>query len=370
MKREMSAVSMNAKEATTKLAAIREFQKVVRASLSDGHDYGVIPGTPKPTLLKPGAEKIAKLLNLSDDYLVDKEEERWDRDDPFFYYRVRCILRDMETGTMVSSGVGSCNSQEVKYAWRWVPEADLPKSFDKASLESKGGERETFEFDFALSKRETTGKYGKPAEYWDAWDKAIKEGKAKRGEKDTKGGKTYPGYSMMIGRVEYRIPNPAIFDQVNTILKMAKKRALVDAALSVGRLSDLFTQDIEDISGFAGAEEPPSKPGPPAESSPREKAKGPEAPKEEEPPVYDGDEAPFDLTPEEGKVELTGSQMAVQMLMDKVVTAKKVTLEVVRRKLIEGEAKIGHAWTNIPGDLDDAACGRAADFLSAWAKKK
>lgn len=33
----------------------------------------------------------------------------------------------------------------------------------------------------------------------------------------------------------------------NTVLKMAKKRALVDAALLVGSLSDVFTQDIEDM---------------------------------------------------------------------------------------------------------------------------
>lgn len=33
----------------------------------------------------------------------------------------------------------------------------------------------------------------------------------------------------------------------NTVLKMAKKRALVDAALNVGNLSARFTQDVEDI---------------------------------------------------------------------------------------------------------------------------
>jgi protein tyrosine phosphatase len=33
----------------------------------------------------------------------------------------------------------------------------------------------------------------------------------------------------------------------NTVLKMAKKRAFVDATLLVGSLSDLFTQDIEDM---------------------------------------------------------------------------------------------------------------------------
>ena len=33
----------------------------------------------------------------------------------------------------------------------------------------------------------------------------------------------------------------------NTVLKMAKKRALVDAALNVGNLSARFTQDMEDL---------------------------------------------------------------------------------------------------------------------------
>ena len=33
----------------------------------------------------------------------------------------------------------------------------------------------------------------------------------------------------------------------NTVLKMGKKRALVDATLMVGSLSDIFTQDLEDF---------------------------------------------------------------------------------------------------------------------------
>jgi len=35
--------------------------------------------------------------------------------------------------------------------------------------------------------------------------------------------------------------------QDNNVLKMAKKRALVDAALNVGSLSDVFTQDFDDL---------------------------------------------------------------------------------------------------------------------------
>lgn len=38
------------------------------------------------------------------------------------------------------------------------------------------------------------------------------------------------------------------FSGANVALKMARKRALVDAALTVGSLSNLFTQDLEDMS--------------------------------------------------------------------------------------------------------------------------
>ena len=41
------------------------------------------------------------------------------------------------------------------------------------------------------------------------------------------------------------IPNPA--DVLNTVLKMAKKRALVDAVLSATGASDIFTQDLEEL---------------------------------------------------------------------------------------------------------------------------
>ena len=44
---------------------------------------------------------------------------------------------------------------------------------------------------------------------------------------------------------KYKKGDPYTLD--NTVLKMAKKRALVDAALLVGSLSDVFTQDIEDM---------------------------------------------------------------------------------------------------------------------------
>ena len=55
------------------------------------------------------------------------------------------------------------------------------------------------------------------------------------------------------------------YSLINTMLKMAKKRALVDAVLSATRSSDLFTQDLEDMKGMEPmkevlAEEPITQP--------------------------------------------------------------------------------------------------------------
>jgi hypothetical protein len=203
------------------LAAINQFQTIVQQQMIPGHDFGTIPGTHKPTLLKPGAEKIAKLLGLADEYDILDRQERWDSANPFFRYLVKCRLVNFHTRQTVSEGLGECNSMESKYRWRWVWPDEVPENVVKAKL-------------------------------------LKKEFKGRRGQKLT----------------QYRMENEDIFSQVNTLLKMAKKRALVDAALSAGRLSDLFTQDIEDmregsIRVDVAAEEPAvgaaSEPGEPEE---------------------------------------------------------------------------------------------------------
>ena len=57
-----------------------------------------------------------------------------------------------------------------------------------------------------------------------------------------------------------RVANPDIFDQVNTIQKMAHKRALVAAVLIATNASEFFTQDVEnmDVIDIPVAEEPAS----------------------------------------------------------------------------------------------------------------
>lgn len=282
-------------EATRRrMAAIKQFQAIVRDQLIEDLDYGVIPGTgTKATLLKPGAEKLAKLLNCYDTYEFVERVEDWNK--PFFHFLVRCTLVEMSTGTKVSDGLGECNSMESKYRWRWVREADLPKGVDRSAYRSRGGRRTLTEFDFAIEKGETTGTYGKPKEYWNMFADAIKNGTGRAVTRKTKSNKEYPAYEIDVDETFYQVPNPDIYDQVNTLVKMAKKRALVDAALSAGRLSDLFTQDLEDLAKDAAEAEAamgrattePAKPAPEAKTAPATKP-APAAAKEPEAEHTDG----------------------------------------------------------------------------------
>ena len=141
------------------MAKIRQFQQIIRQSFVEGHDYGVIPNTDKPTLYKPGAEKILMLLGLRSEFdIVDSTR---DFEKGFFEYQIRCRL--LHGDMIITEGLGAANTREARY----------------------------------------------------------------------------------------RKGDPYTLD--NTVLKMAKKRALVDAALLVGSLSDIFTQDIEDMVDFVGA---------------------------------------------------------------------------------------------------------------------
>jgi hypothetical protein len=74
-------------------------------------DYGVIPGTKKPTLLKPGAEKLSRLFSLRASYELIHFVTDFDK--PLFHYHYRCTL--VRQGEMVGQGDGCSNSREKKY---------------------------------------------------------------------------------------------------------------------------------------------------------------------------------------------------------------------------------------------------------------
>lgn len=173
------------------MAKIQQMQNVVQKTLKKGHDFGEVPGTSKPTLLKPGGEKICMLFGLNPEYEFLQTTEDYDKE--FFSYNIRCTL--FRNRQPVAQGVGSCNSKEKKY--RFVNVDTIPETY-----------------------------VGQSEEYTDKY-----------------------------GRVRYKINNPDICSLVNTILKMAKKRAFIDAVLQVASLSEVFTQDIEDMGDFIQQEQ-------------------------------------------------------------------------------------------------------------------
>lgn len=171
-----------------RMADLRQFIKLY---MVQDEDFGIIPGTPRPTLLKPGAEKLCDVYGFAKTFEVVQRIEDWDKG--FFHYEVKAVLTSKRTGVIEAEGLGSCNTKEKRYAARWVSQSKLPQGVEPSTLKS----------------RERTGRNGK--------------------------------YN------EYLLENDDTFSLVNTILKMAKKRALVDAVLSATRSSGMFTQDVEDF---------------------------------------------------------------------------------------------------------------------------
>ncbi len=235
------------------LATYQLKKEFIEQVLKEGIDYGSTPGTSeKPSLKKPGAEKMATFFGLAPVFEDVATIEDWTGGDhggePFFYYRQKCKLYRGER--MVGSADGSCNSWEKKYRYRWVSELEIPATADKATLRTQGGK--TYEFAFAIEKAETGGQYGKPAAYWKRWQDAIASGAAKPIKRKARNGRELDAFEM--DSTLYAVKNPDVAEQTNTILKMAQKRALVAAVLIVTNASDYFTQDLDDLGDFVTGE--------------------------------------------------------------------------------------------------------------------
>ena len=169
-------------------AQVQLIQEVMKAVMVKEVHYGVIPGTNKPTLYKPGSEKILSTFRIA---AYPKEIEDLSGPDEI-RYRVKVHGLSMGNGDLIGVGVGECSSNEAKYKWR-KPVCD--EEFNETPEDRK---------------RETWKKYNN---------------------------KTYQQKQV---RME-----PA--DVANTILKMAKKRAQIDLTLTATCASDVFDQDLEDM---------------------------------------------------------------------------------------------------------------------------
>ena len=174
-------------------AQVNLVKDVMVEVMKEGTHYGTIPGTKTPSLYKPGAEKLMSTFRLAADPEVEELGKGGEA-----HYRVKVRILS-SSGQFLGAGIGECSSQEDKYAWR-------------AAVCDE-------EFDLTPENR-----------------RRVK-------------------FSKYQGKVEQKKQirtNPA--DVGNTILKMAKKRGLIDAVLTITAASDIFTQDIEDLPADVVAE--------------------------------------------------------------------------------------------------------------------
>lgn len=183
--------------------------------LRENVDFGIIPGTEKPTLFKPGAEKLSTFFGLFPTFQIVEKVLDWSGEqhagEPFFYFHYRCSL--IKNGVVVAEGEGSSNSWEKKYRWRDSKRA-CPVCGSHAIIKGK-------------------------EEYGGGWICFAKMGGC--------GAKFSKNDPKIINQEIGQIKNPDIADIVNTLQKMGQKRSFVAAVLLAVNGSEYFNQDIEDF---------------------------------------------------------------------------------------------------------------------------
>ncbi len=196
------------------LATYQRKKEFIAQVLVEGTDFGVTPGTSdKPSLKKPGAEKMASFFGLTPTFEDVATVEDWTGaehgGESFFYYRQKVKL--WRGDRLIASADGSCNSWEKKYRYRNADRV-CPNCGKPTIFKSKNN----------------------PEFY--CWNK--------------KGGcgATFPLTDERITKQETgQVKNPDVAELTNTILKMAQKRALVAGVLIATNASDYFTQDLDDF---------------------------------------------------------------------------------------------------------------------------
>jgi len=203
---------VTAADLSKRMALIKE---AMQAEMVEGTDYGKVPGTNKPTLLKPGAEKLGVLFRLN---IQLENEKHFDGD--HLTVMSRATVYDAG-GHQVGFGEGLCTSKEKKYGKRRKKRL-CPECGEDTVRKSKFPPH--FEKD------------GEPG-WWCP-------------DRDGGCGEEFAAAApRVVDQVEEEITNPDLPDTWNTIVKMAEKRARVDAVLAVTGASALFTQDVEDMQG-------------------------------------------------------------------------------------------------------------------------
>jgi hypothetical protein len=266
------------------LQQVNLIQNVMRSVMVENEHYGVIPGTDKkcpdcangkkdgaicprcngtgrtgkPSLLKPGAEKLCFTFRMDPEFDVEViDMPRGHRE-----YRVKCTLYSINGGARIGSGVGSASTMESKWRFRTGPKEITDKPV--------------------------------PKEYWDNRQSEPAKAQAAIGGRGFSTAKGEDG-KWYIAKQGEKVENENPADVYNTALKIAKKRAMVDAVLTCTAASDIFTQDVEDMAEngvIPGEVVPPKQEAPAASATAVSSAVSPVVPPPSEAGAGDAASAP------------------------------------------------------------------------------
>lgn len=84
-------------------------------ALVQGVDYGLIPGTQRPSLWQPGAEKIRIMFDFSAEIDIVERHEDWTKGQRVFAYRALCTVKDA-SGRVLMTKSSTCSTEEEHYA--------------------------------------------------------------------------------------------------------------------------------------------------------------------------------------------------------------------------------------------------------------
>lgn len=203
--------AMDLAEAVSRYKRLREF---VGSCLVEDVDFGIIPGTEKKVLLKPGSEKLGTFFGFFVEIELMEKTEDWagsnPRGIPFFCYTFRATVT--KSGVPLAVCFGSANSWEAKYRMVWN-QKECPKCHAKAVIFAKRSNR-------FLCLKDRGGC-----------------------------GESFVSNHPALCKQPDKIDNPNPFDHVGTVLKIAQKRAEVGAMLKACNASDYFTTGETDPEG-------------------------------------------------------------------------------------------------------------------------
>ncbi|MDR1318276.1 MAG: hypothetical protein LBJ90_01510 [Treponema sp.] len=189
---------------------VTKIQGLMTDLMKEGTHFGKsFPGDTKKNLLKPGADKLCFMFRLRPDFVQEIKTLSNDHMEVL----TRCSIYHIESGQKIAEGVGLATTMESKYRWRNAAKK-CPACGQETIIKGK-------------------------AEYGGGWICYGKKGGC--------GAKFLDGDAEIENQPVGKIENPDIADTYNTVIKMSKKRAYVDATITSCAASDIFTQDLEDL---------------------------------------------------------------------------------------------------------------------------